>query len=144
MEVLVVIALLGLVVAVVTTDFGALLDNARAPSAYETLRTAVDSARRDTLNAGGVTRLVFDREVSVLRVLVPGAPASEYPLAAGVTVAFSFPSEETGVEALPLDALLFHPSGCSTPARVELTVAGKTSRFRLEPFSGELAAEDLQ
>lgn len=139
MEVLAVIALLGLVTAVVVTDFGALLDNAAQPTPYETLRACLDTGRRNA-GTGATVRLTFDRDAGALRLSSP-AGVQAVALPAGVTVDFALPADEAEGAERPLEAMTFYGAGCATPALVTLTVAGEKSRYRVEPFSAALSAE---
>ena len=52
MEVLIVIALLGAVTALVATDFGAMLDRAATPTAFDALKKAVEAGRASVIGAG--------------------------------------------------------------------------------------------
>lgn len=135
-----VIALLGLVTAVVVTDFGATLDNAAAPSPYESLTRALDAGRAGVLDSGAPVTLAYDASASALR-LVSDAGVSVYPLPAGCTVRFALPADMAEGAERPLDAVVFHPAGCVTPALIALKVDGRESRYRLETFSATLIPE---
>lgn len=140
MEVLVVIALLGLVTAVVATDFGASIDGARTPSPYETLVRALNEGRDGVLESGVPAVLTFDAEAGALRVVVDGV-ATTHALPPGCVVRFALPADMAEGEERALDAVTFHPAGCVTPAVVALTVGGRESRYRLETFSATLVPE---
>lgn len=141
MEVLVVIALLGLVTAVVVADFGA-PGSAGKESAYEVVSRALDSGRGLATDAGGPVTLTYDAESRRLRLL-SGAGLTDYVLPAGSSVRFTLPAAYGEGRDRPLAGVVFHPSGCATPARITLTVAGAETHYRLEAFSVALMPEAM-
>lgn len=134
MEVLIVVALLGLVASVAMMDFGTLIDGARTPSAYETLSTALVRGRTRALDGGAPVKLVYDRNAAALRLVSSGAP-EDFPIANLTGVTFQLPAEDSTDSERPLDAVVFHPSGYTTPALVDLSVRGEHAFYRIEPFS---------
>ncbi len=132
------IALLGLVAALVTTDFAALLDGARTPSAYETLRSALDAGRTRALDGGTPVKLIYDPSTASLRLTSSGAPV-DFPLAGATGVTFALPADVTEGGELAIDAIVFHPSGYTTPAVIDLSVRGEHALYRVEPFSAAAA-----
>ncbi len=134
------IALLGLVTAVVVTDFGMSSDAERAPTAYESLERAVAAGRLASLSSGAPVTLARDAETGALS-LVSSVGAEPYALPEGCTVRFFLPADEAAGAELPLASLVFHPAGCVTPAVVALRLNGAETRYRLEPFSATLMPE---
>lgn len=139
MEVLIVIALLGVVTAVVTVDFDSLLGNAATPSAYDRLSESVEAGRTGALGAGQSLRLVWVPDARALRLIGSGEPR-DFPLPGAESVTFAFPDDGAGGER-PLEELTFHPSGVCMPAYIDLVVSGSRTRYRLEMFSAALSPE---
>ena len=143
MEVLVVLALMGLVAGIALIDFDSMLEGASKHSPLETLTAAVDAGRARALNAGAPVRLTYDAESGVLRLNAGGAPeifAFEKP----AQVTFALPPDEAEGAERALDAITFHPAGVAMPAVIDLSVGGERSRYRLEPFSAALAKEETR
>ncbi len=135
------LALIALVGSLSLLDFGSLLDRAATPSPLETLTAAVDAARSGALNAGAPTRLLYDAQSGSLR-LHTGAASRDFAFATPAGVTFTLPADAAEGAERPLEALVFHPSGCALPAAIELTVGAERSSYRLEPFSGALTREE--
>ena len=124
MEVLVVLALMGLVAGIALIDFDSMLEGASKRSPLETLTAAVDAGRARALNAGGAPEIF----------------AFEKP----AQVTFALPADEAEGAERALDAITFHPAGVAMPAVIDLSVGGERSRYRLEPFSAALAKEETR
>ena len=141
MEVLVVIALLGAVTAFVAVDLLSLFEGAKQPSPFETLREAMNAGRAAARTSGAPVKAVFSREGAVVRLVGEGV-AKEFSLPAGAQLDFYLPAEATGSGERPLDTVVFHPSGCSTPVTLDLILSGTHSRYRMEMFSAALSEEN--
>lgn len=131
METLLVVAILGLISALVVTDFAAMATRAGTPTAAETLRLAVSNAHHDS-GAERVT-LRYDEHRSLLTV--EGLrECRTYPINARVT--FMGESSENPL----LKELVFTPEGDATPSRIILEhPSGKKAVYQLEPFSRAIA-----
>lgn len=141
MEVLVVIALLGSVTAFITVDLLSLFESGRVPTAYETLHEAMDAGRLAARGTGTPVKITFSEETSSLR-LIDGKEPRDFALPAGARVKFFLPADVSDAGEKPLDAVVFHPSGCATPAGVDLEMAGVHAVYRLEMFSATLSPEE--
>lgn len=141
LEVLVVIALFGVITALAAVDLTGLFESASKPSAHGALLSATDAARRLTGAHGRPSRIAYDAEHMRFSVNCGDAPPEYFPTPPGTTVRFVLPQEESPNGARPFPELIFHPAGCAMPALAELTVRGESSRYRLEPFSLAWAPE---
>jgi hypothetical protein len=143
MEVLVVIALLGTVTAFVALDLLSLFEGAKQPSPFETLRAAMAAGRDVARDSGAPVKITFSPETSVVRLTgVDGV--KDFPLPAGSSLGFYLPADVSDAGERPLDAVVFHPSGCATPVTLDLGISGSRSRYRLEMFSAALTEEEKQ
>lgn len=141
MEVLVVIALLGSVTAFVAVDLYSLFENGNPPTAYETLHEAMDAGRLAARSTGAPVKITFSEENSSIR-LIDAKETRDFALPPGARVKFFLPADVSDAGERPLDAVVFHPSGCAMPATVDLEMAGTHAQYRLEMFSATLSPEE--
>lgn len=145
MEVLIVIALIGMVGGMIAIATGDMLDAAKKPAPYEVLRKAVDAAWYAAATGNKPVELAFNADATAL---VLGSLASTH---APATAMETFPFEDARVRSVrflntrletPLPRVLFSPWGGATPAIIEMDLDGTVFRYALEIFSGAL--EPLQ
>lgn len=135
-EALVVIAIIGLLVGVVITDFSRQADLWSVPNDHESLSRALLAAR--TSARAGRVSIHYVESRSAL-VISSGRELASFPLKGRVS--FSLPEDESGGGSVNLARLDFAPEGDSTPARILIEGQGKPVVYRLEPFSGALSEE---
>ncbi|MDR1498198.1 MAG: type II secretion system GspH family protein [Puniceicoccales bacterium] len=159
-EILLVIALIGISGAIIVANVDGMLASSRKSSPYEVLRKAVDTAWYEAATGHVKTTLSFDPETRTIRVRpLTGTIASANP--AQENNIRTFPFEDTRVTDLrfipppdegggslqttlatePLTRLLFSPYGGVTPAIVEMDMEGQTYRYRIDTFGGTIEAE---
>ncbi|MGN0835207.1 MAG: Tfp pilus assembly protein FimT/FimU [Candidatus Spyradosoma sp.] len=148
MELLVVIALLGLVSAFVAVRFDALVPALESPSAETSARRAfaLASHRARTLRRAFFVRLAADGG-SLSVEDADGNAAEVFPLRRdGNAPALRLRADPRDGSTLfapaglrEIDAAEFHPSGCATPTLVEILKNRKTEKLlQADPFSGAL------
>ena len=148
-EVLIAIALIALAGALVVTSIDDLLVSQRTRSPYEVLRAAVDKAWFSATEGRGCFFLYYDKEQRCLLVKDEnGMPEEVFPFEDELVQEVVFErTPDTGGGALkmsertPFPFLVFSPHGGVTPATVLLKMSNESYRYRIEPFSAALEAE---
>lgn len=136
MEVLVVLALIGLLGGIVVVDFADQADRWSMPNDHESLHSAVMAARA-AAPAGRVSvHYVESRGALVVRA---EKELGSFPVKGRVR--FALPEDEPGGTSRDLDRLVFSPQGDAVPALIIIEGAERSFSYRLEPFSGALSEE---
>lgn len=147
-EILVVIALIGLLAAVVAMNVTSMAGGLGPRPLPEILKRAVRDARFEAAFHKEVVTLRFDQEAGAFIVSdshgnVVRSRESGYGLASGaVQVRFHQILPKTGTSAwsvreerAPIPAVRFHPDRSSTPFIAEIEINGESSEHRYDPFS---------
>lgn len=152
-EIVVVIALIALVSGIAVWRFDLLVPAIKTPSPEKTVIRACALAAHCANTQKKRYFLKTDAENSCIRLeTADGKTIETFVLPdseKGIRIRFRPDSRESVRTFLPpreeiIEALEFHPAGCSTPAFIEIVKSGKTiKRFRLDPFSGGPTEETL-
>ncbi len=144
LEILVAIALLGLLSAAMVTGASHLLDG-RATTPAEVFWQAAGDARRTALESGAATRLRFDDREKAFVVdaglgpkafPVPGAPrelAINLLPARSANGALLIGGQLVETESLPF--VTFHADGTCTPFRIQFRTTGPAQTIAIDPWT---------
>ena len=149
LELLLVIALLGIATGLVVTNTASLLKGLEERPLPEILKLAVREARFAAAHQKVPIYLSFDRETSQFIVSDPGSvilhtlsthdrpddPSLEVQFFHLLPAAGTSLTSWTGPEKRPVPHVIFHPDRSSSPFEVQLTDYETTSRHRYDPFS---------
>lgn len=138
LEVLVVIALIGLMGSLVVVDFAAQADRWAMPNDHESLHSAVMAARA-AAPVGRVSVYYAESRKALVVRSDKDVEIGAFPVKGRVR--FSLPEDENAGRPQELDRLVFAPQGDSVPARITVEGRERAVRYRLEPFSGALSEE---
>lgn len=153
LEILVAIALLGLLSAAMVTGASHLLDG-RPRTPTEVFWQAVGEARRTALESGAETRLRFDeREKTFVIDAGRGPKTFAIPGATRELAVNLLPAQSTNgalliggqlVETESLPFVTFHADGTCTPFRVQFRTTGPAQVITIDPWTCApiLTAED--
>lgn len=144
LEILVAIALLGLLSAAMVTGASHLLDG-RPRTPAEVFWQVVGEARRSALESGAETRLRFDdREKTFVLDAGRGPRTFPVPGATRELTVNLLPAQSTHgalliggqlVETESLPFVTFHPDGTCTPFRVQFRTTGPAQVITIDPWT---------
>lgn len=151
-EIVIVIALIALVSGVAVWRFDALIPAMKTPSPEKTLMRACTQAAHYAWTQKRRCFLRMDAETRNLKIEdAHGNTISAFPFAENASeteLCFRLDTRESTRIFSPseleiIDAIEFHPAGCTTPAVIEILRSRKAVRcFRMDPFSGGLTEEE--
>ncbi|MDR2982643.1 MAG: prepilin-type N-terminal cleavage/methylation domain-containing protein [Puniceicoccales bacterium] len=148
MELLIALALIGIVSSIVVVSVDDLLNSAQKPSPLDTLRKAVDTTWYGSATGHGQMTLEYDEESGALIMRNAIGEAKEV---------FTFEDADVGPirflrapdmsggtlqmnSSEPFPFLIFSPWGGVTTAIIEMEIGKERYRYQLETFSGALEA----
>lgn len=154
-EVFMVIALLAAIFTLVAVNFVDHKDKWQVRPAKTVLTAAIGQAHNTSRLEKRQTRLLFDEELQSLLVEdVNGSLVAQHAFRPETVRTLTFyrilPEEQKGEEPAfepeedSITVVEFHPSGASTPFRVELETAATRETFVFDPFSNTILEEEQE
>jgi general secretion pathway protein H len=146
LEVLLVLALIGLLSAVLVTGGMQLLNN-QPTSPDEVFWSAVQEARKMALKTEGdvVMRFVDDRENGKAFVVTAGGTSKSFPIPKAGDLEITFLAQQKGgavimiagtvIETQKVDSVTFYADGTCSPFRVQFYRAGAVHLASIDPWT---------
>lgn len=149
LEVVVAMAIIGMVAGLVVVNFSSAFEGFKSRPPEDVFRTAVRQARYEAALRRQKTFLSFDAEKNTFFVIAAdGTPCGEYPLGRDTSqgrfeVIFTpyRPDQEMegqeneDLSEYPIARLIFDPSGCAIPVKVQIKGPSESAEMTIDPFS---------
>ncbi|MGF1448096.1 MAG: Tfp pilus assembly protein FimT/FimU [Opitutales bacterium] len=154
LEILIVIALIALTTTLAALSWTALADAFEDKPTFQVFREMVQEARHQAYQTREPVHLAWDDNAKLFRIYSPFAELEDLVLSEEAFISrgdtevrfYPLASPEKGAslnvrgvtpeyQSEPVSEIIFHPSGVSTGARIEIDEGPSRSVITLEPFS---------